>query len=155
MPTIGAPEAAFIMLGVAISCGIGSWCMSVFKMKGKSPAAGFALGFLLSFFLSLIGALIALVISYGRSSPGEHWAASTVPATPPTLIATFGPATGWVGRTITYDGRGFYIDGIGRVTAKGLLSYDEQSLIDWSHEGVREWVLDVERTETLNRHLVL
>jgi hypothetical protein len=155
MPSTGAPEAAFIMLGLAISCGIGYWCMNVFRTRGRSAAAGFALGFLLSFFFPLIGALIALVISYGRSGPGEQWAASTLPATPPRLIATFGPATGWVGRTITYDGRGFCIEGIGQVTAKGLLSYDEQSLVEWAHEGMREWVMDIERTETLNRRLVL
>ena len=40
------------------------------------------------------------------------------------LIATFGPTTGWVGKTITWDEGVFTLAGHGVVTAADVLKYD-------------------------------
>jgi hypothetical protein len=42
------------------------------------------------------------------------------------LVPTFGPATGWAGKTITYDNGVFTLEGRGPVTAAGVLTYAEQ-----------------------------
>ena len=55
------------LLAIAIPIAVGYWCMTVFRRKGRSAGAGFALGFFLTLFLSVIGAAIALAISYTRS----------------------------------------------------------------------------------------
>jgi ABC-type transport system involved in multi-copper enzyme maturation permease subunit len=137
MPNVGPLELGLILLAVAVPCGIGYWCMTVFRSRGKSAGAGFALGFVLTFFLSLIGAVIAVVISYAQSGPTPY---ATPAPSPPTLIATFGPTTGWVGKVITYDHRGFIIGGVGGVSAQGVLFYDEQGQIEWANDGMRDWV---------------
>ncbi len=55
------------------------------------------------------------------------------------LVATFGPTTGWAGRTITfYDGR-FTLEGHGFVTAHDVLEYDRQGHLAWAYDGLREW----------------
>ena len=41
------------------------------------------------------------------------------------VIATFGPSTGWVGKTITYDDEGrFTLEGVGPLTAAQVLDSD-------------------------------
>jgi hypothetical protein len=55
------------------------------------------------------------------------------------LVATFGPTTGWAGRTITfYDGR-FTLEGHGPITAGDVLEYDRQGHLLWAYDGLREW----------------
>jgi len=68
MSNTGLEELLLWLLGVALPVCIGYWCMTVFRSKGKSPGAGFALGFLITFFFTIIGAAIAVAISYAQSS---------------------------------------------------------------------------------------
>ena len=64
----GGAILIWLLFACVISPAIGYWCMTVFRSKGKSAGAGFALGFFLTFFFTIIGAGIALVISYAQSS---------------------------------------------------------------------------------------
>jgi len=64
----GGAVLIWLLFAVVVSPAIGYWCMTVFRSKGKSPGAGFALGFLLTFFFTIIGAAIAVAISYAQSS---------------------------------------------------------------------------------------
>jgi type II secretory pathway pseudopilin PulG len=57
------------------------------------------------------------------------------------LIATFTPSTGWAGKTITYDGRQFVLEGFGPVTAAAVLDYDGQGHLEWSSEQAKELVV--------------
>lgn len=45
------------------------------------------------------------------------------------VIATSSSATGWTGKTITYDGGVFTLEGHGTITAQDLLSYDQQGYL--------------------------
>jgi hypothetical protein len=63
------------------------------------------------------------------------------------LVATFGPSTGWAGRTITHDGGRFLLEGFGPVTARAVLDYDANGQLDWAYAGLPEWVLQVELAE--------
>lgn len=56
------------------------------------------------------------------------------------LIATFNPATGWAGKTITYDNGVFTLEGHGVISAADVLTYDRQGHISWAYAGLREWV---------------
>ncbi len=56
------------------------------------------------------------------------------------VIATFGPTTGWVGKTITYDEGRFTLEGHGPVTAQGVVEYDRSGHLQWAYDGLREWV---------------
>ena len=56
------------------------------------------------------------------------------------LIATFGPTTQWVGKTITYDNGLFTLEGHGPIPAQGVLDYDRQGHLAWAYDGLREWV---------------
>lgn len=56
------------------------------------------------------------------------------------LVATFGPSTAWVGKTITYKDEQFTLDGHGPVAPTAIVEYDEQGHLDWSSEGLRQWV---------------
>jgi len=47
------------------------------------------------------------------------------------LIATFGPATGWVGKTIAYEDRHFLLEDHGPIRATDVLSYAQQGFIAW------------------------
>lgn len=55
------------------------------------------------------------------------------------LIATFGPTTGWVGKTITYESERFVLEGHGPIAAQDLVEYDRQGHIEWAYDGLREW----------------
>ena len=55
------------------------------------------------------------------------------------VIATFNSATGWAGKTITYDDGVFTLEGHGTITAQDVLSYDEAGHIEWAHDGLRDW----------------
>lgn len=56
------------------------------------------------------------------------------------LVATFGPTTGWSGKTITYEADVFTLEGHGTITAADVLSYDQKGQLVWAYEGLREWV---------------
>jgi hypothetical protein len=56
-----------VLVELVMAAGIGYWCMTVFRSKGRSSASGFALGFFLTLFFFVIGMVIAVVISYTRS----------------------------------------------------------------------------------------
>jgi hypothetical protein len=59
------------------------------------------------------------------------------------VIATFGPSTGWVGKTITYEDGRFTLEGQGPISAADVLTYDRQAHIFWAYAGLREWVQQV------------
>ena len=56
------------------------------------------------------------------------------------VIATFGPSTGWSGRSITYDAGQFVLEGHGPISAANVNNYDELSQLIWAYDGLREWV---------------
>jgi len=76
METLGPPEFiifsnAFLLIflliflsAVVLPLAIGYWCMVLFRNKGKSAGAGFALGAGCTFCFSLVGAVVAVVVSY-------------------------------------------------------------------------------------------
>ena len=45
----GGAILMWLLFAVVISPAIGYWCMTVFRSKGRSPGAGFAVGFFLTF----------------------------------------------------------------------------------------------------------
>ena len=56
------------------------------------------------------------------------------------LIATFGPTTAWVGKTITREGDSFILEGHGPITATDVMDYDRRGQLVWASDGVRAWV---------------
>jgi len=54
----GGAILLWVLFAAVISPAIGYWCMTVFRSKGKSPGAGFALGFFLTFFFTIVGAAL-------------------------------------------------------------------------------------------------
>lgn len=56
------------------------------------------------------------------------------------LIATFGPTTGWSGKTITYVDSRFFLQDHGDITAADVMRYDEEGHLLWEGEGTRAWV---------------
>lgn len=42
------------------------------------------------------------------------------------LGATFGPSTGWAGKTITFEDERFILEGHGPISAAGVMKYDRQ-----------------------------
>lgn len=56
------------------------------------------------------------------------------------VIATFGPTTGWVGKTITFKKKQFILEGYGPVTAQDVMEYDKQGHLVWADSGKRAWV---------------
>jgi len=65
-----------------------------------------------------------------------------------TLVATFGPSTAWVGKTITYEDGRFILEGYGAISAGGVLTYDQQGHLEWAYVGLREWVTEQAREKT-------
>jgi hypothetical protein len=56
------------------------------------------------------------------------------------IVATFGPSTAWVGKTITFDDGRFTIEGLGQVEPQVVTDYDAQGHLWWAYDGLREWV---------------
>ena len=56
------------------------------------------------------------------------------------LIATFGPTTGWVGKTITCEGAQFVLEDHGPLTAGQVATYDRQGHLVWARDDLRTWV---------------
>src|SRR5450759_2698596 len=74
---------------------------------------------------------------------GHELPAPTAPVqTPggPLIVATFGPTTGWVGKTISYEGGAFTLEGVGPLSAPDVLTYDRQVHLVWAYAGLQEWV---------------
>lgn len=61
---LGTKGILIFVLVLLFDAGIGFWCMTVFRRKGRSAAGGFALGFVFTFFLTLVGAILAMSIAY-------------------------------------------------------------------------------------------
>jgi hypothetical protein len=147
MPNIGAPELVLVFW-ILVPVGIGYWCLLVFRRKGKSSTAGFALGFLLTLFLSLIGAITALLIAYLSRPSGVTPVGGGSPVPPPAaspearVIATFGPSTGWHGKRIVYQDGVLLIDGVGTVSLKAVQSYAKKGQIEWESPAMQSWVAD-------------
>jgi hypothetical protein len=59
------------------------------------------------------------------------------------LIATFGPTTGWVGKTVSYEDGQFALEDFGPITAAHVMEYDGQGHLQWPYAGMREWVRGV------------
>ena len=57
-------EAVLIVMWVSAALGIGYWCFSIWRAKGRSPWRGFVLGFLLSFVETPIAGLVVVGVSY-------------------------------------------------------------------------------------------
>lgn len=48
------------------------------------------------------------------------------------VVAAFGPSTAWVGKTLTMVGYDIYlVEGVGVVSAEGVMSYERQGHLDW------------------------
>jgi hypothetical protein len=58
-------------------------------------------------------------------------------------IARFTSATGWAGRSITYDDGRFSLQDFGPIAAAAVLEYDRQGQLEWAYPGLREWVTEV------------
>jgi hypothetical protein len=56
------------------------------------------------------------------------------------LVATFGPSTGWSGKTITYENNAFVLEDHGIVDAATVMEYGRQGQIAWATDGTRAWV---------------
>ncbi len=54
------------------------------------------------------------------------------PQPPRWLIATFSPITKWDGRTITYDGAAFTLEGDGRLDPRTVQAYGRQGFLLWA-----------------------
>jgi hypothetical protein len=56
------------------------------------------------------------------------------------LVATFGPTTTWVGKTVTYSDGAFVLEGHGPIRAQDVFEYERQGHLVWAMDGVRAWV---------------
>jgi len=56
------------------------------------------------------------------------------------IIATFGPTTAWVGKSITREGHVFVLEGHGPISAQDVMEYDRQGHLAWATDGTRAWV---------------
>jgi photosystem II stability/assembly factor-like uncharacterized protein len=56
------------------------------------------------------------------------------------LIATFGPSTGWAGKTVTREGEYFILEDHGPITAVDVMEYDRHGHLIWASDGMRAWV---------------
>jgi len=59
------------------------------------------------------------------------------------LIATFGPTTAWLGKTINFENGQFVLEGHGPISSADVLVYDRGGYLTWAYAGLREWVQQV------------
>lgn len=64
------------------------------------------------------------------------------------LVATFGPNTAWVGKTITREGDAFILEGYGPISAADVMAYGSQGQLLWATDGTRAWVGSKARAQT-------
>lgn len=92
--------------------------------------------------------------SCGRDSSGDDRfcpaCGHKLPVTlPPSLhggaqvLATFGLATPWAGKTLTYENGQFILEGHGPITPEAVLAHERQGCLVWPYEGLRKWALAV------------
>lgn len=97
--------------------------------------------------LSCIVAVPIIVTSKSRrrrqAQQDKASSIALLPPHPPMVIATFGPTTGWLGKTITLDGQQLVLQDVGLLSAEQILEYDRQGHLIWSEEGMRDWVASV------------
>jgi hypothetical protein len=62
------------VVSLALSAGIGVWCLVLYQSAGKKGWLGFLLGFALTFVFFIVGAGVALFLAYRQKSTksGEH-----------------------------------------------------------------------------------
>lgn len=63
-------------------------------------------------------------------------------------VAAFGPNTGWSGKSITYEGGQFILEGHGSISARDVLDYDARGQLEWAYGGLREWVSELADSPT-------
>ena len=59
------------------------------------------------------------------------------------IVATFGPSTAWVGKTISYDEGRFALEDVGQIAAQAVVDYDRQGHLQWAYDGLREWAYEI------------
>lgn len=89
----------------------------------------------------------------GANLPGAaycQWCSAPLAAGPAgtaMLIATFGPTTGWAGKTITREGDTFILQDHGPISAEAVMGYDQQGHLVWGNDGTRGCVASKAQTE--------
>ena len=56
------------------------------------------------------------------------------------LVATFGPTTTWVGKTVTYSDGAFVLEDHGPIRAQDVFEYERLGHLVWAMDGIRAWV---------------
>ena len=56
------------------------------------------------------------------------------------LIATFGPSTGWLGRTIVFENNVFVLQDHGPISPSDVMLYDQQGQLVWVNDEMRAYV---------------
>jgi len=56
------------------------------------------------------------------------------------LIATFGPTTGWLGKTIIFENDAFVLQDHGPISASDVMHYDSQGHLVWANDETCAWV---------------
>lgn len=56
------------------------------------------------------------------------------------LIATFGPTTAWVGKTVIFEDGRFILEAQGAITPQAIMEYDRQGHLTWEYDELRGWV---------------
>jgi hypothetical protein len=64
------------------------------------------------------------------------------------IVARFTSATGWPGRSITYDDGWFALDGHGPIAVQDVLRYDQLGQIAWEYDGLRDWATSLAAAAT-------
>ena len=68
------------------------------------------------------------------------------------VVATFGPTTAWLGRTITFQNDAFVLQDHGPISAGDVMAYDQQGQLVWASDGTRAWVGS--RAQAISREAV-
>ncbi len=55
-------------------------------------------------------------------------------------VARFGPSTGWMGKTITFEAGQFILEDYGPIQAAHVLNYDDDGHLEWAVGELRSWV---------------
>ena len=63
------------------------------------------------------------------------------------IIATFGPTTGWDGKTISFEDDAFVLEGYGPIRPEGVMEYDRGGHLTWANDATRAWVHSLTQKE--------